>query len=138
MVVSLKWEDTTSPEILFPPRQGLTTGFLTLSDLTFTYDAEGNIATQSNATSGEVRTFSDDHRNPLLKTDLRGTTAALEYGLLLKDLAQCSLAAKAVGDCVTEMLAAAAAGLQGEMKGVDLGYLSSIWDIPSDCAASGS
>ncbi len=138
MVVSLKWEDTTSPEILFPPRQGLTTGFLTLSDLTFTYDAEGNIATQSNATSGEVRTFSDDHRNPLSKTDPRGTTAALEYGLLLKDLAQCSLAAKAVGDCVTEMFAAAAAGLQGEMKGVDLGCLSSIWDIPNDCAANGS
>ncbi len=38
---------------------------LALGDLTFTYDPEGNVATQTNATTGEIRAFSYDHRNQL-------------------------------------------------------------------------
>jgi len=40
---------------------------LNFEGLTFTYDGEGNVATQTDDATGEVRTFSYDHRNQLIE-----------------------------------------------------------------------
>jgi len=76
--------------------------------------------------------------NPVSKTDPLGTNAALEYGILLRDLAKCALAAKAVGDCVTQMLNASALGLQGKMTEVDVGCAKSApQGLSEECAEAG-
>ena len=76
--------------------------------------------------------------SPLSKTDPLGTNALIEYGTLLSGLAECALAAKAVGDCVSMMLEAAAVGLQGKATEVDIGCAgSSVIGVSSDCAAAG-
>ncbi|MDA0813359.1 MAG: RHS repeat-associated core domain-containing protein [Verrucomicrobia bacterium] len=49
---------------------------LAIDDLTFTYDAEGNIATQTNTTTGEIRTFSYDHRNQLIAVTSQASAGA--------------------------------------------------------------
>jgi len=76
--------------------------------------------------------------NPLSKTDPLGTSSAFEYGLLLHSLSQCAFAAMAVGDCVEQMLNAAAIGLQGKTTTVDVGCaLTAPFGIATDCAAAG-
>ena len=52
---------------------------LTLGDLTFTYDAEGNVITRSDASSGELLTYTYDHRNQLTSVSTPAETVA-EYG----------------------------------------------------------
>lgn len=76
--------------------------------------------------------------NPLSKIDPLGTSAAFEYGLLLKSLADCAKASYAAGECVSQILNAAAIGLQGKTTTVDAGcVLTSGFGVGTDCAAAG-
>ncbi|YCM43521.1 RHS repeat-associated core domain-containing protein [Verrucomicrobiaceae bacterium 227] len=67
-----------------------------------------------------VRYESDDYNlyryagnNPISATDPLGTTAAIEYGQLLKKVSGCVKTVKPTGDCVAELLEGAAQAIKG-------------------------
>ena len=49
---------------------------LTLGDLTFTYDNEGNVSTRTNSTTGEIRSYEYDHRNQLTSVTVQANSGA--------------------------------------------------------------
>ncbi|YCM43856.1 RHS repeat-associated core domain-containing protein [Verrucomicrobiaceae bacterium 227] len=49
---------------------------LSLGDLTFIYDNEGNVITRTNSTSGEIRSYEYDHRNQLISVSVQATGGA--------------------------------------------------------------
>lgn len=69
--------------------------------------------------SGDYNLYRYAENNPASKNDPLGTNAALEYGLLLKDIGECIDNIQPVADCIEQMLNGAAAAVAGRGAEVD-------------------
>ncbi len=75
--------------------------------------------------SGDFNLYRYAENNPVSKTDPDGTSALTEYGQLLKRVSSCAKKVKPVGECVDQLLTAAAKAIQGIQSSVDVNCATS-------------